>query len=511
LSDTFDPDAGPDGPANPSGTDTHGGSTSPAVPPPPPGYQPTAVPPPPPGYLPTPGYQPTPGYPPPPGSPPASDASGSEAAPHPHPFVPPSAAPDAAPPHIWVRSPAGAETGGFGGGEGPPGSGAAGGPPQPWEGAGQWVTGQWGGPSIWLPPQRAPRNHPLRVLTVAAAVVLVALLGVAIGRTSIQNQGGTGPFGLLPSSGASDTGTVAAKVDPGVVDITSRLGFQGGEAAGTGIVLSASGDVLTNNHVVDGATSISVTDVGNGETYNAVVMGTDKTQDIAVVKLVDASALRTVSIGNSSTLAVGTAVTAVGNAGGVGGTPSAAAGHVTELDQSITATDESDSSSEQLTGLIQTDAALRPGDSGGPLVNAQGVVMGVDTAASSGFQFQSGTEGFAIPINKALSIARQIMAGQASDTVHIGAAALIGVVVRDAGSNAGAEVFTVEPGTPAATAGLVPQDVINSLGGKTVDSAESLTNLMARHSPGQRVQLGWVDASGQQHSTTVVLATGPAA
>jgi S1-C subfamily serine protease len=306
------------------------------------------------------------------------------------------------------------------------------------------------------------------------------------------------------------TGTIASKVDPGVVDITTRLGYQGGEAAGTGIVLNSSGDVLTNNHVIDGATTITVTDVGNGQTYNATVVGTDKTQDIAVIKMVGASGLRTVTIGDSSSLAVGAQVTAIGNAGGVGGLPSLATGHVTDLDQAIKASDQSDNSTEQLTGLIQTDAALRPGDSGGPLVNAQGVVMGIDTAASSGFQFQAGTEGFAIPVNQALTVARQITAGQASDTVHIGAAALIGVVVQNAAVNSGADVVTVETGTPADIAGIVPGDVINSLAGQTVQSATSLINLMQKHHPGQNVTLGWVDTSGQQHRTTIELAPGPA-
>jgi len=346
---------------------------------------------------------------------------------------------------------------------------------------------------------------------VAALVTLVALLGVVVGR-GMHNQGTAAPpFTTLPSSSASETGTIAAKVEPGVVDITTRLGYQGGEAAGTGMVLDASGEVLTNNHVIDGATSISVTDVGNGETYNATIVGTDKTQDVAVLKLTGASGLRTVSTGDSSSLGVGASITAIGNAGGVGGTPSVATGHVTDLDQAITASDASDNSTEQLTGLIQTDAALKPGDSGGPLVNSQGVVMGIDTAASSGFQFQAGgTEGFAIPINQALSLARQMMAGQGSGTIHIGEAALIGVIVESSTLSSGADIVTVETGTPAEGAGLVPGDVINSLADQSVQSATSLTNLMQKHHPGQKVELGWIDTSGQQHSTTVQLAPGPA-
>jgi S1-C subfamily serine protease len=353
-------------------------------------------------------------------------------------------------------------------------------------------------------------------------VVIVAAVGVAVGRTSIENgTAGSSTIGSVPSSqagtgnsgGGATAGTgIAATVDPGVVDITTQLGYGGGEAAGTGMVLTSGGEVLTNNHVIDGATSISVTDVGNGKTYTATVVGTDKTNDIAVLRLAGASGLKTVSIGNSSTVAVGNAVTAIGNAQGAGGTPSVATGSITSLDQAITASDQSDGSSEQLTGLIQTSAALQPGDSGGPLVNSQGQVVGMDTAASSGFQFQSGgSEGFAIPINQAVSLARQIMAGQSSNTIHIGPAALIGVRVTDSTNPSGAQIATVEPGSPADAAGLAAGDVINSLGGQTVDSANALSNLMTRHHPGDKVQLGWVDASGAQQSATVQLTTGPAA
>ncbi len=483
MSEFFDPDATPQWPEHPPVADPRSGAGAP-------------------------------GHPASPDSPPPPDAPSFPTAP---PFPAPAVAPGVDPLDPWARPAPGEGAGGLGGGEGPPGPwGPLGQPSQPWD-AGPWRHGQWGGPPIWIPPHPPRRNNPLRVMAVSAAVVLVAVLGVAVGRISIQNQAGAGsPFGILPptggsgASGVADTGTIAAKVDPGVVDITTRLGFEGGEAAGTGMVLNSSGDVLTNNHVVDGATGISVTDVGNGQTYTASVVGTDKTEDIAVVKLQGASALRTVSIGNSSALTVGASVTAVGNAGGVGGTPSVAPGHVTDLDQAITASDESDNSSEELTGLIQTDAALKPGDSGGPLVNAQGVVMGMDTAASSEFQFQSGIEGFAIPIDQAVSIARQIMAGQGSGTVHIGAAALIGVVVQTAPAGNGAEVVSVEPGTPADSAGLVFGDIIDSFGGQPVQSAPALTGLMQRHHPGQKVQLGWTDTTGQHQRATVQLATGPA-
>ena len=179
--------------------------------------------------------------------------------------------------------------------------------------------------------------------------------------------------GSTPSPAASTTALttsqIANKVDPGLVDIVSTLGDQNAEAAGTGMVVTSSGEVLTNNHVIDGATSIKATDIGNGRTYTAKVVGYDKSDDVAVIQLQGASGLTTVSFGDSSQVAVGQSVVALGNAGGTGGTPSVATGTVTALNQSITASDEGSGSSENLTGMIETNANIQPGDSGGSLVN----------------------------------------------------------------------------------------------------------------------------------------------
>jgi S1-C subfamily serine protease len=302
-------------------------------------------------------------------------------------------------------------------------------------------------------------------------------------------------------------------VDPELVDVNSMLVGGNETAAGTGIVLSSSGEVITNNHVVDGATSVSVTDIGNNRTYSATVVGTDRTDDIAVLRLNGASGLATVKIGESSKVVVGEAVTAIGNAGGGGGVPSVSTGYVTALNQAITATDEVDGNTEALSGLIQTDASLQPGDSGGPLVDNSGQVIGIDTAASSGFQFQSGSsDAYSIPSNDAISIARQIEAGDGSSTVHVGPAALLGVTVENSGSTlSGALVVGVESGSPASQAGLANQDVITSLSGRSVTSSSALSDLLYVHHPGDSVNVGWVDPSGHHHSTTVRLITGPIA
>ncbi len=218
---------------------------------------------------------------------------------------------------------------------------------------------------------------------------------------------------------------LAVSVDPGLVDVTATLGYQQAISAGTGMVLTPSGLAITNNHVIEGSTSITVTDVGNRRTYQARVAGYDQSQDIAVLQLAAASGLKTVSVGASSAVKIGEKVMALGNAGGKGRTPVAATGTISALGQSITAVDQPTGVTEQLTGLIRTNVPLQPGDSGGPLVSPAGQVIGMDTAASSQFQINSGTaQAFAIPASQAVSVAAQIVAGKASATVHIGATRL---------------------------------------------------------------------------------------
>jgi S1-C subfamily serine protease len=323
------------------------------------------------------------------------------------------------------------------------------------------------------------------------------------------------------------------------VDINTNLSYENEEAAGTGMVLTSDGEILTNNHVIDGATSISVTDVGSGKTYSAKVVGYDRTGDVAVIKLVNASGLRTIST-SSDTPAVGQAVIGVGNAGGTGGTPSAAGGSITALSQSITASDGNGGNAESLTGLIGINAGIEPGYSGGPLVNTSGQVLGMDTAASTGSVYQvSAAHAYAIPIGTALSIAKQIEAGDGSSTVHIGATGFLGISVQDTSSGvggsggagfggrrpggfgssgsgggsttSGAVVEGTLSGSPGAQAGLVQGDVITGLDGEPIASANDLTNLLGAHHPGDTVQLQWTDQSGQSHTAGVTLTSGPPA
>ncbi len=277
------------------------------------------------------------------------------------------------------------------------------------------------------------------------------------------------------------------------------------------MILTSNGEVLTNNHVVNGATSIKVTVVSTGATYNATVVGTDPTEDVAVVQLQNASGLQTAKTADSSKVQAGDAVTAVGNAGGVGGTPSAATGSVIATGQSLTASDENGSNAETLNDMIQIDADVQAGDSGGPLYNSSDKVIGMDTAASSSSSFgysSQPVEAYAIPINRALSIADQIESGHETSTIHIGAPAFLGVGLQD--STNGAVVTNVASGSPAEQAGLAAGDVITSLGGKSVDSAQALSTAIAAHNPGDHVTLGWTDQSGQSQSASVTLIAGPA-
>jgi S1-C subfamily serine protease len=251
-----------------------------------------------------------------------------------------------------------------------------------------------------------------------------------------------------------------------------------------------------------------------GRSYSATVVGTDATDDVAVLQLSGASGLSTVAL-DDDTVSVGDAVTAVGNAGGTGGTPTAATGTVTALDQTITASDGSGSDSEQLTGMIQVDAAIEAGDSGGPLYDSEGEVIGIDTAASSGRT--ATTVGFAIPIAKAVSIADRIESGEDSATIQQGTPAFLGVQLAAAGATGGATgpsgttISGVVDGSPADEAGLAAGDTVTAVNGTAVDSSDALSSALADHDAGDQVRITWTDTAGTTHTATVTLVAGPAA
>jgi S1-C subfamily serine protease len=386
---------------------------------------------------------------------------------------------------------------------------------------------------------RQPRTrHPVAV-GAAAAVAVLTLGGVALGPSGLAttrtiaghptaaatatSQAALGPDSAASSAnstaatGATRTATSAEEV--GVVDITTVLDYGQGAAAGTGLVLTPAGEILTNNHVIQDATRIRVTVVSTGSTYTASVVGTDPTDDVAVLRLSGAANLATAHLANdsqASQVAVGDRVTAVGNAGGTGGDPTAATGSVVALGRDITASDETGADPERLSGLIQVNADVQAGDSGGPLYS-DGVVVGIDTAASAsapgGFATAADTReaaGFAIPITTATAIADRIVAGESSSTVHQGAPAFLGVQITRSRAADGATIAGVVPSSPAASAGLAAGDTITAVDGTAVDSSQTLSEVLAGHQPRDRVTVSWTDSASESHTATVTLTTGPA-
>jgi S1-C subfamily serine protease len=331
-----------------------------------------------------------------------------------------------------------------------------------------------------------------------------------------NGTGNNGTGGTIPSgTGTLNENAIAAKIDPALVDINTTLAQ--GRAAGTGMIISSTGEILTNNHVIADATSIKVTIGGVGATYDAKVVGYDVTEDVALVQITDkVSNLPTVTFGDPSKVQIGDPVVAIGNALGKGGTPSVSQGRVTRLDQEVTAGDQG-GDQETLEGMIQINAPIQPGDSGGALVDDGGSIIGMNTAAAGGGNFNSdaGSDvGFAIPIDHAVSIVSQIRTGTETAKVHIGDRALLGVQVQDLNGqttpvSTGALVVGVQAKTGADNAGIQTNDVVVAINGTPVTNSASLRTLLVPLHPGDSVKVGWVDANGGQHSASVKLIVGP--
>ncbi len=411
---------------------------------------------------------------------------------------------------------------------GPPGGGLGSGPP----------------PEGW-PAPATQSSAAKRVLAAIAAVALVlasagigALVAVAVQHDSrplavttptfpgSPFTPGTSPGGSggSASSGTFDANAIAGKVIPAIVNITTTT--TQGRAAGTGMVISASGEVLTNNHVIADSTDIKVDIGGTGDTHPAHVVGYNVADDVALLQIEGVSNLQTIKVGNPSKVNIGDRVVAIGNALGRGGTPAVVHGRVTALEQDVTAGDPVGGTTETLHNVIQIDAPIQPGDSGGALVNASGEVIGMNTAAAGGrFRQQSGSNvGFAIRVDNAVTVIRQIQSGVGSDTVHIGPKrALLGVQVSDldnqsltlpgnvAPVNSGALVIGVEGTSAASSAGIKTGDVVVSVDGKVITDQNGLHLALTKYQPGDQVRVGWVDTSGTQHAASVKLGEGPPA
>ena len=455
---------------------------------------------------------------------------------------------------------------------------------QDYSGYGQPPMGEYGhGPTMPMPPMppRPPRRHvgALSYLLVALAAgalgagMVVALYHPTVTSSSASAQPSSGalkppalPSGAVPQPSTASPGSsfneqaIVNKIAPGLVIIDTSLQYKSEQAAGTGMVINPDGLVLTNNHVIENATSISAT-TANGKTYTAKVVGYDVTRDIALIQLEGASGLKTVPVGNSSAVKTGDSVVAMGNAEGQNAIVPAA-GQVTALNQTITASDQGGSiTSETLHNMIEINADIVSGDSGGPLANTAGQVIGMDTAGGNGgfaVQQQSAT-GYAIPINNALAVARQIAQGQASSTVTIGYPPFMGIFIGQgsnsnpqaqaeqnnggfggfggpgfggSGSGSGSQscynnnsnvpvpstIANVNSGTlilgticggPAAAADMTAGSVITAVNGQAIGSPESLTSVVSKYHPGDTISVTWVSPSGQRTTGNIKLTAGP--
>lgn len=390
-------------------------------------------------------------------------------------------------------------------------------------------------PAVPPPPQWATTYAPPPDNSfwhkVAAFLVLIAVIAAAAGAGigwSLAKAVSTQPTAqasgqpqspiqaVTPGSGSSNLGSsaIAAKVSPAIVDINTTVGTS--QAAGTGMIISSTGEILTNNHVVAQSTSISVTLQGRSETYTAHLVGADVSQDVAVIQIDQSvSGLPTITFANSSSVKVGDQVVAMGNALGRGGKPNVASGSVTALDQTITAS-EGGGQSETLNGMIQSDAVIWEGDSGGALVNTSGQVVGMITAGQAqGFRSSASSVGFAISSNTALSVVNRIRAHEQASDLTYGQVGFLGVQVQnlDAATAAqlglnvssGALVVAVTGGSPAQSAGITRASVITSVGGTAVTSTDTLGTAIKSHQPGEKVSVSWVDQGGT-HTATVTLA-----
>jgi len=389
------------------------------------------------------------------------------------------------------------------------------------------------------------------IVAVLAAGVAVAVVLGFFSPASGGSQPGSGAVPAPPASAAplaSGQQDIVSKVRPGLVLINTTLQYNSEAAAGTGMVINADGLVLTNNHVIEGSTKITASVISTGKTYQARVVGYDDTGDVALIQLQNASGLTTVPIGNSSSVKAGNAVVALGNAEGQGKI-TATAGHVTALNMTISASDEAGSTStETLHGMIQTNADIVPGDSGGPLASSAGVI-GMDTAGNDAGDQQGPAAGFAIPINTALSVARQIAAGHASSAITIGYPPFVGVFIgsgsssnpqtqaqqqqNGASSGSGStpgcyssntdltvpsSIAPVSSGTlidgticgsPAAAAGMTGGAVITAVNGQAVGSPDDFASTMTRFRPGDTISVTWVSPSGQRTTSNLHLTAGP--
>jgi putative serine protease PepD len=311
---------------------------------------------------------------------------------------------------------------------------------------------------------------------------------------------------VAPVINRSDVADIVDSVHDSVVSIHTQ------DAEGSGVILTADGYVLTNNHVVADAqgNTVQVT-LADGRSVRANIVGTDPKTDLAVVKAQGLSGLTPAKFGDSGSLRVGDTVLAIGSPLGLEG--SVTEGIVSALNRTIQETPDNQQNpfgqqqqqqaGTSIAGAIQTDAAINPGNSGGALVNTNGEVVGINTAiaTSSGSNGNIGV-GFAIPGNRANEVAQDLIKGQKVSHPYIGAS------IGDANNNGGASVASVVSGAPADKAGLKQGDVITKAGSKDIHSGDDLLNVVQTSKVGDKLQLT-VNRGGSNQTLTVTIGEAP--
>jgi putative serine protease PepD len=354
---------------------------------------------------------------------------------------------------------------------------------------------------------------------VAAVVISAAATGAVVHTIDDSNHGNASATPTASSTSVADLPSASqvsssvksalAKIEPSVVIINDTVttsgngrggfgGFGGFQAdgAGTGIIISADGEVVTNAHVVNGATNIKVTLPNNGGTHDATVVGMDTGKDLAVIKVSGVSGLTAATFADSDTVQVGDSVIAVGNALGYGGSPTVTEGIVSAKDRSL------QDSEDNLSGLLQTDAAINPGNSGGPLVDTNGDVVGINVAVATGTSSEPAQNiGFSIPSNTVVKALPDLKAGKSSGGATQ-STTYLGVQIADAQDGAG--IVAVQPGSPADKAGLKANDIITKFDDTTISDSADLQRAVRAQKPGDTATLT-VIRDGQTMTVKVTL------
>ncbi len=360
------------------------------------------------------------------------------------------------------------------------------------------------------------RLSPSRVLPMLAGALAGGAIAVGVAAcggsnrtvtTTVIQQGQAGSS--VPTSLSSTKGMTVNQIyrqaGPGVVDIVVQTQGQGGDlfggggqqatGEGAGVVYDTKGDILTDEHVVANASAVTV-NFQDGRKATAKVLRTDPSTDVAVIKVdVPASELHPIPLANSSGAQVGDPVVAIGSPFSLPETTTA--GIVSAVGRSIQAPN-----GYTITGAIQTDAAINPGNSGGPLLDANAHVLGLNDQIQTNSGSSAGV-GFAVPSNTAARIANDIIGG--NPVKH----SYVGVDLNQNSTSGGAQITLVQPGAPAATAGLQAGDVVTAINGKSIASTEQFIETVDNYPPGQKVNLT-VNRNGQHKTVAVTLGNRPA-